>query len=122
MQRSNWAFRQIPVDQAIEQTTNRDSKTKGGIRDFSKKKPEPSRNGLLALIGVLRSPETVWTWQDCAKTQRHCTRIVEQTVSRKMKLLYRLFLNQSKQEAIHLQLKTSLIFLVLRLVSLSQIT
>ena len=31
------AFRQIPVDQPIEQTVNRDSKTKGGIICFSQK-------------------------------------------------------------------------------------
>ena len=37
VQHSNWAFRQISVDQAIEQTINRDSKTKGGIIGFSQK-------------------------------------------------------------------------------------
>ena len=121
MQRSNWAFRQIPVDQAIEQTINRDSKTKGGIIDFSKKTGAVQK----WIASAHRRAEISRNCLDMAglcETQRHCTRIVEQTVSRKMKLLYRLFLNQSKQEAIHLQLKTSLIFLVLRLVSLSQMT
>ena len=37
VQRSNWAFRQIPADQANEQTINRDSKTEGGIIGFSQK-------------------------------------------------------------------------------------
>ena len=35
MQRRNSAFSQIPVDLTIEQTINRDSKTKGGIIGFS---------------------------------------------------------------------------------------
>lgn len=36
VQRSNSAFSQIPVDQTIEQTIKRDSKTKGGIIGFSR--------------------------------------------------------------------------------------
>ena len=37
VQRSNSVFSQIHVDQSIEQTVNRDSKTKGGIIGFSRK-------------------------------------------------------------------------------------
>ena len=36
MQIASNSFSQIPVDQAIEQTVNRHSKTKGGITGFSR--------------------------------------------------------------------------------------
>ena len=52
----NTAFSQIPIDQAIEQTVNRDTKTKGWI------------------IGFSRRPGAVQQWMDNAHQRAEVTR------------------------------------------------